>query len=240
MVQTDQATRKIPATNFSSFVQKLKTNSVNKHILVIILGSIIFIVAGFLNFSDEYFKGWSQQEPVIGYLLFGFTVLALVPISIGIKKLVNLAFTNHIRKNGNHTSLWLLLYAGAVLLDLLLAGWPLVSILSMVLLVVSRVFGFYFLSKMFSKIRLSFKIKVASFIYLFYGIFYLLTSIIGGIATLAQDDIMTNLIFVFNGIFESALIVLVGLFLIIDFYRIWKLLNKDSVSVISPKKNNAS
>ena len=238
MVQTKQAIRKTSTINLTSFVHNLKTKPMNKHIFIVILGSLIFMGAGFLNFSDEYFKGWSQQNPVLGYLLFGFTVLALVPIAIGIRKLAVSAFTNQIRKTGRYTGLWLLLYTGAVLLDLLVAGWPMVAILSLALLICSRIIGFYFLSKMFSRIRASFDIRVSSFIFFFYGIFYILTSIIGGIAGIAQDDLMTNLIFIFNGVLESVLIILVGVFLIINFYKIWKLLNRDTSSALSLKRNS--
>ena len=240
MVQTEQATRKTLIINLTGFVHKLRNNPENKQILIIILGSVIFMGAGFLNFSDEYFKGWSQQNPVIGYLLFGFTVLALVPIAIGTRKLANSSFRNQIRKTGRLTGFWLLLYTGAVLLDLLVAGWPMVAVLSMALLIGSRIIGFYFLSKMFSRIRVNFDIRVSSFIFLFYGIFYILTSIIGGIAGIAQDDLMTNLIFVFNGILESILIILVGGFLIINFYKIWLLLNRDvdSSQSLNPSTNS--
>lgn len=240
MTQTDQSARKMSVINIMGFVNNIKTKPLNKHILIVIIGSFIFIGAGFLNFSDEYLKGWSHQNPVIGYILFGFTVLALVPIAIGIRKIADLVFTNHIRKTGRLASLWLLLYAGAVLLDLMVGGWPMVAVLSMVSLIASRIMGFYFLSNMFRRIRKRFDIIVPSFVFLFYGIFYVLTSIIGGIAGIAQDDQMTNLIFVFNGILESALIVLVGIFLIINFYRIWKLLNKDTASSIILKQSNIS
>ncbi len=229
-----ESVMKISKREDSSFQQK-----VNRLSIMIISGCLLFLVSGLLNFTDEYFKGWSYTQPVLGYLLFGFTVSCLVPIAIGFRKLSETAFVEMPRKNAGQASWWLLCYALTVLLNLVLMGWPMVSSFVGFTIIIARILGFYYLYKAFMKIRVRSNLPIGGFLYLLYGGFYILTAILGGMASLVNDFILTNIIFIFDGVIESVLIIIISFKIIYDILIIRSFLVKGKrigLKIIKRKK----
>ncbi len=218
MVNYDEINTISPEDNImDKKIPVMNEKRVKKYILAIYFGSALFIIAGFLNLVDEYFKGWSQRIPVIGYILFAFTACSLIPIAIGIQKITKDSFQYQATKAGKASSIWLITYGIAIVADIIFFGWIMIATITLLLILFSRVLGFYYLKKVFDKIKFYTEFNISSWAYLAYGCYYLILSLFGGLAALVSDDIITNMIFIFNGIGESIFIVAIGIKLIVDF-----------------------
>jgi hypothetical protein len=141
----------------------------------------------------------------------------LIPIAIGIQKITKDSFQYQATKAGKATSIWLITYGIAIVVDIVFFGWFMIATITLLLTLFSRVLGFYYLKKVFDKIKFYTDFSISSWMYLAYGCYYLILSLIGGVASLVSDDIVTKMIFIFNGIGESIFIVAIGIKLIVDF-----------------------
>lgn len=222
-VSTDVSNRKANMNNGEN-----QHNS-RKYTLILIGGSILFIASGILNFVDGFLKGWSISSPVIGYILFAFTACSLIPIAYGINKIAKHFFTFQTKKAGKMASLWLFSYGIAIAVNLIFYGMYLITTIVMVLIIFARVLGFYYIKKTFDKIAFYTNLKINGWTYFLYGIYSLVVSLLGGLSSLANDTLMTNLIFAFNGVIESIFIVIVGVKLILDFYRVNKFIKTGKI-----------
>ena len=206
----------------------VKENYVNQYSNYVIIGASLFIISAIINIIDKVFKGWSYYYTFIGYILFLFTVCSLFPIAWGIKELTDIYFVDHVTKSGKQTFNWLIVYAGAVVLDMLLLGWMITAGFVGLAIIFGRVLGFIKLNKTFLKIKDLFSINIGSFFYLIFGYFSIITTILGGAASAANDETFSRILYIFNGPIDSLIMIAVGIKLIIDVLRIRKLIiNKD-------------
>ncbi len=141
----------------------------------------------------------------------------MIPIAIGIQKITKDSFQYQATKAGKAASIWLITYGVAIVVDIAFFGWFMIATITLLLTLFSRVLGFYYLKKVFDKIEFYTDFSISSWTYLAYGCYYLILSLIGGVASLVSDDIVTKMIFIFNGIGESIFIVAIGIKLIVDF-----------------------
>ena len=244
MTQTDRANLEIKTDLIPKKINHFLQNKINKSTALVLCGCCLFFASGILNFTDEFLKGWSTARPFLGYLLFGFTVACLIPIAFGIKTTVTLAFADASRKLMKQASKWLLCYALAVLINIIVMGWPLIASIVAFTIVIARILGFYYLTIAFKKIKYLTDLKVGGFLYPIYGVFYIVIAALGGVASIVNDEVITNLIFVSNGIIESSLIVLISIKIAYDIWMIrdFKVKGKikeDSIQKIYEKQRNS-
>ncbi|NPD87427.1 MAG: hypothetical protein HGN29_01805 [Asgard group archaeon] len=216
MTQTDSLVMKGSSSKTCIKINLSYQQKAKRSTIIIIFGCFLFFVSGILNFTDEYLRGWSLTKPFLGYLLFGFTVTCLVPIAIGIKEIVTISFADSSRKYAKQAFQWLLIYALTVLVNIIVMGWPIMAIFVSITIVFARILGFYFLSKAFKKIKYLSNLNVGGFLYNLYGVFYVIIATLGGLGSLFSDDSITNLVFIFNGIIESVLIILLSIKIVYD------------------------
>ena len=244
MIQTDSISSKTDSSKIPEKTEVFFHQKINRYTIIVIGGCFLFFISGILNFIDEYLKGWSYTRPILGYLLFGFTVLCLIPIAIGTREIVTNSFTSSSRILIKQASRWLHIYALTVLLNIIVMGWPLVSIIVSVTIIFGRVLGFYYLSKSFKKIGHLSNLKIGGFLYQIYGLFYIVIAILGGVASIVNDEAISNLVFISNGFIESTLIILISVKISYDILQIrkYKIIGKANISgiqkILDKQRNN--
>ena len=193
---------------------------IQREIVFIILGSVLIIVAGFLNVYNQFFQSWFFYWEYTGYILFLLVALALIFIAIGIKNITEIYFIDHITKTGKQTAIWFYIYSGLVLLNMAVFGWPGVSGFVGLPIILGRIMGFWKMNKTLEKIKRIFDLRVGSPFYPIFGFYSVIIAFLGGVASYADDEVFQIFLFTFNGTIESLLLLIVGLKLIIDFRRI--------------------
>ncbi len=192
------------------------------HSIIIFLGCILFIIVSFLNIAYNLYFNNAEYFQLIGYVLFTFSAISLLPIAYGIHAITDIYFVDHITKTGKQTALWMTAFSAAVLLDMAVLGWPFLAGLTGYVVVLGRIFGFYMLNKLFKKIDKIFSLKIGSAFYSIYAFFSIIVSVIAAISSSAQDEVFYAFLVTFNGFVESGLMIVVGIKLIIDVSRIRK------------------
>ncbi len=230
---------------------KDRTPIQNQTILVLI-GCIVFILMGLLNILFRFTPMVATLFPkllisgdinrirlvfnTIGYVLYSVTFASLIPIGIGIRNITDVYFVDHITKSGQQTATWIFIYSASVLLDMLSLGWPVISGFVAIALIAGRVMAFVKINKTFEKINRIFDVKIGSFIYILFAYYSIITMVLGAIANYAEDLEFEVYLAVFNGVVESALMILVGIKLIIDFFKLKKFLEESNILPYSAKK----
>ncbi|GAI87968.1 unnamed protein product, partial [marine sediment metagenome] len=79
---------------------------VNVSSLLLIAGSLLFIIVGVLIFYDEYMVYWSRSGVYIGYLLYLILTVSLIPIAFGIGKITADYGEDHIIVVGKQAKKW--------------------------------------------------------------------------------------------------------------------------------------
>ncbi|MCG3226772.1 MAG: hypothetical protein H7645_07625 [Candidatus Heimdallarchaeota archaeon] len=212
-------------------------NYVNKYSNYVIIGGILFIVSAIVNIIDKMLQGWSTSHLSLGYIIFLFTILGLFPIGWGIKELTDIYFVDHVTKSGKQTFNWMIIYAGAVVLDIILLGWALTAGFVGMAIIFGRVMGFLLLNKTFVKIRDLFNIKIGSVFYLIFAYYAVITTVFGGVANSVDDIVFQKILFIFNGPLDSLIMIVVGVKLMIDVFRIRKLILEKDIKPYSTKSS---
>ena len=210
---------------------------IKKHTFLVIGGSILFIIAGILNILDRFFFYWSFQTEFLGYVLFALTAISLFPIAQGIKELTDVFFVDHITKTGKQIFTWMMIYAGAVVLDMVLLGFPPTAGFVGIAILFGRVFAFLKLNKVFNQIKSIFEIRVGSIIYTIFAYYTIIFTLLGGIANASSDASVEILILIFKGPIESILMIIVGIKLIIDILRVRRLIINKEIKPYSAKSS---
>ncbi|NPD88208.1 MAG: hypothetical protein HGN29_05775 [Asgard group archaeon] len=219
-----------------NYVNK-SANYVNKYTNYVTIGGILFIVSAIVNIIDKMLKGWSFSHVSLGYIIFLFTILGLFPIGWGIKELTDIYFVDHVTKVGKQTFNWFMIYAGAVVLDIILLGWALTAGFVGIAIIFGRVIGFLTLNKTLVKIRDLFNIKTGSVFYLIFAFYGVITTVFGGIANSVEDEVFQRVLYVFNGPIDSLIMILVGVKLILDVFRIRTLIFEKDIKPYSTKSS---
>ncbi len=207
-----------------------------RNYFLLVGGSILLILSGIMNIIDQVFIGWSYRIVPLRYVLFCFTVIGLIPIAIGIRNLTEMYFIEHITVVGKQTFLWLIYYSVAVVLDLVLVGWPVTAPFVGYAVIFGRVIGFHKLNRTFVKIKDIFDIKIGGFFYIMFAWYSVIISILNSIANWARDVQFEIGMFALKGLIETILLVLVGIKLIVDSTRIRKFLLESDIKPYSIKR----
>ncbi len=210
---------------------------IKKYTGLVYLSAILLTAGGILNFVDKYLFGWSIRVEYLGYFIFGFATVSLIPLAISIREITDIYFVDHVTKEGKETARWLWIYGASVAVNFVLVGWPLVAPFVSVIIIVGRVMGFYKLNKLFTRIKNLFKINVGSFFYILFGFYSIIISTLASVANWADDDIFFGFLFAFDGIIESLLIITVAVKLTIDFRRIQKFILTEGIKPYSTKSS---
>ncbi len=189
---------------------------VNVSSLLLIAGSLFFMIVGVLIFYDEYMVFWSRSGAYIGYLLYLILTVSLIPIAFGIGKITADYGEDHIIVVGKQAKKWLLIFTIITIVNFFTLGWPLIAPIALIATAFGRVIGFYKLNKALLKIKKLWEIKVGSIIYYLYAFYAIVMSVLANIAGLAQDVNFVDTLFYFNGIGNTFLLLLVGIKLITD------------------------
>ncbi|MCG3221021.1 MAG: zinc ribbon domain-containing protein [Candidatus Heimdallarchaeota archaeon] len=212
-------------------------NYVNKYSNYVTIGGILFIVSAIVNIIDKMLRGWSYSHVSLGYIIFLFTILGLFPIGWGIKELTDIYFVDHVTKVGKQTFKWMIIYASAVVLDIILLGWAMTAGFVGMAIIFGRVMGFSKLNKTFVKIKDLFNIKIGSVFYLIFAFYGVITTVFGGIANSVDDEVFQRVLYIFNGPIDSLIMITVGVKLIIDVFRIRKLILEKDIKPYSTKSS---
>jgi len=225
---------------------------IQKQLTIILIGCIVFILMGLLNilfrftpmiptlFPKLLISGNPNQIffvfQTIGYVMYSITFASLIPIGIGFRNITDIYFVDHITKSGKQTATWIFIYSASVLLDMLTLGWPVVSGFVAIALIVGRVMAFIKINKTFDKINRIFDVKVGSFFYILFAYYSIITMVLGATADYAGDLEFEVYLAIFNGVIESALMIVVGVKLIYDFFQIKRFIEKNNIQPYSTKK----
>jgi len=177
----------------------------------------------------------SENYVLVGYVLFAISAASLLPIAFSIHQITDIYFVDHITKKGKHVAIGLYFYAGSILLDMAVLGWPFVSGIIGFTLIFGRIYGFTQMNKLFTKIKSIFGLKIGSVFLILFAYFSVIVSIISGVADFAQDVSFNYFLLLFNGIVESALMVIIGVKIIIDFKRIQKFILQEEIKPYTAK-----
>jgi hypothetical protein len=216
---------------------KTEKNYVNTYSNYLFAGAALFIVSAVINIVDKLIQGWSFYYRFIGYILFLFMIIGLFPIAWGLRELTDIYFVDHVTKLGKQTSNWLFIYAGAVVLDMFLLGWGITAGFIGIAIIFGRVIGFVKLNKTFVKIKDLFNIKVGSAFYLIFAYFGVLTTVLGGVSNAVEDETFSYVMYIFNGPVDSLIMILVAIKLIIDVFRIRKLIAEKEIKPYATKSS---
>jgi len=208
-----------------------------KYSFFVIGGSILFIIAGILNILDRFFFYWSFQTEFLAYVLFALTAISLFPIAQGIKEITDVFFVDHITKTGKQVFTWMMIYAGAVVLDMVLLGFPPTAGFVGIAILFGRVIAFLKLNKVFDQIKTIFKIRVGSIFYIIFAYYTIIFTLLGGIANASSDVSVEILILIFKGPIESILMIIVGIRIIIDILNVKKLIILKEIKPYSAKSS---
>ncbi len=225
---------------------------IQKQSILVLIGCIVFISMGVLNILFRFTKLIPLLFPkllisndpdlillvfnIIGYVMYSVTFASLIPIAIGIRNITDIYFVDHITKAGKQTATWIYIYSGAVLLDMITLGVPLIAGFVALAIIVGRVMSFTKINKTFEKIKSVFNVKIGSFFYLLFAYYSLITMVLGAVANYSNDDSFSIYLAIFNGSIESALMIIVGLKIILDIFRIKKFLEISKIQPYSAKK----
>ena len=203
---------------------------------LLLSGSILLILSGILNIIDQVFIGWSYRIVPLRYILFGLTIIGLIPIAIGIRNCTEMYFIEHITLVGRQAFMWLLFYSVAVVLDIVLIGWPITAPFVGYAVIFGRVLGFLKLHRTFTKIKDIFNLKIGSIFYILFAWYSVIISILNSIANWAQDITFEYGMFALKGLIETILLVIVGIKLIIDSTRIKNFILESNIQPYSTKR----
>ena len=225
---------------------------IQKNTLLILIGCIVFSSVGILNILFRFTpllpnlfpKLIISNDPelitsvfnIIGYVMYSITFASLLPIGIGIRNITDIYFVDHITKSGRQTATWIFIYSGAVLLDMISLGWAIISGFVALAIIVGRVMSFIKINKTFDKIKRIFDVNIGSFFYILFAYYAIITMTLGAVANYAGDIEFEVYLAVFNGVIESALMIIVGIKLIIDIYRIKEFIETANIKPYSAKK----
>ena len=225
---------------------------IEKNTRLVLIGSIIFACMGVLNIAYQFTPIFPIMFPklmashdigaimfvyqTISYVLYSITFISLIPLAIGIRNITDIYFVDHITKAGKQTAFWILLYAIVVPLDMITLGWPVISGMIALAIIVGRVMAFRQINITFEKIKRIFDVKVGSFIYILFAFYSLIVMTLGAIAEYSEDIVFQINLSIFNGAIESGLMIIVGIKLIIDVYRIKEFIEVSGIKPYSAKK----
>ncbi len=202
--------------------EKIIRTYFNKYYHLVISGSVALIILSLFNIYDQYALGFTSYYPIFGYIAYALRLTALIPIAIGLLYITEEFFTEHITKYGKDAYSWLMIYSLIVIVNLIFLGWPLIAVFAGAAIVFGRIISFYCFSTVMRRISFVTNLKVGGFIYLLYAFFSVIVAFFTWISNTADDTVATMLIIVFNGLFESTLLIWVAIKIIIDFSRIKK------------------
>jgi len=202
----------------------------------VIFGSVMFILMGFVNLADQLVWFLAARNPFIGYTFISLTCLSLLPIALGLREITDIYFVDHITKAGQQTAMWIFLYAGTILFDMLTFGFPLTAGFVGLALIFGRVIAYLKINKLFVKINRIFGLKIGSFFYILFAYFAIIISVFGALSSYANDVTFQGFLRFFDGSIESLLMVIVGVRLIIDITRIKKFVETSNIQPYSAKK----
>ncbi|MCG3217130.1 MAG: hypothetical protein KAS63_10410 [Candidatus Heimdallarchaeota archaeon] len=209
---------------------------IQKNTILLLSGSILIIISGLLNIVDQIFIGWSYRIPALRYILFCFTVVGLIPIAFGLRNITEMYFIEHITNVGNQAFTWLLFYSVAVVLDIVLIGWPITAPFVGYAIIFGRVLGFLKMNKTFVKINDVFNLKLGGIFYILFAWYSVIVSIMNSVANWAQDVTFEVGMFALKGLIETILLVIVGIKLIIDSQRIKRFIQESNIKPYSTKR----
>ena len=209
---------------------------IRKYSNLVIYGSISFMLLGLLNIADQLIWFLSARNQIVGYIFISLVSLSLLPIGWGLREITDIYFVDHITKAGNQAAIWIFLYAGSVLFDMMTFGFPLTAGFVGLALIFGRVIAYLKLNKLFEKIRSIFDLKIGSFFYILFAYFAIIISVLGAISNYANDVTFEIFIRVFDGSIESLLMIIVGIKLIIDVTRIRNFIETSDIQPYSSKK----
>ncbi len=215
---------------------EIQKTPIRKYSNIVIYGSIAFMLLGLLNIADQLLWYLSARSQIVGYLFISLVCLSLLPIGWGLREITDIYFVDHITKAGNQTAMWIFIYAGSVLFDMLTFGFPVTAGFVGLALIFGRVLAYLKLNKLFEKIKSIFNLKIGSFFYILFAYFAVIISVLGAVSSYANDVTFEIFIRVFDGSIESLLMIIVGLKLIIDVTRIREFIETSEIQPYSAKK----
>ena len=215
---------------------KSSNNSLLKnHLVIISIGCVLFVIEAFLNVYHQFLQRHSQNYVLTGYIFFAISAISILLIAVGIHQLTEVYFVDHITKAGKYAMYGLLAYSGSILVDLLVLGWPVTAGIVGFTLIFGRIYGFTRLNKVFKKIKTIFGIKIGTIFLPIFAYFSVLISITSGIANFSQDLDFRSYLLLFNGAIESILMVIIGIKIIVDCFRIRNYILKNNIKPYSEK-----
>ncbi len=139
---------------------------------------------------------------------------------MGLKHITEEYFSEHITKYGKDAYRWIMVYALTVFINLIFFGFPMFAALASLAAIFGRIIAFYSFSTVMRRIAFVTKLRVGGFIYLLYAFFGVIVAIIAQIAATAGDTQALILSIIFRGFFDSLIVIVLGIKIILDFTRI--------------------
>ena len=203
-------------SDISNKKEKPVFKPITRSTTLVISGAVLFISAAVLLTVSRTVNYYVSVNWVFSWLFAAFIALSLIPIAIGFEQITYMYFADHISRDGNQMRLYLLIFAIGELLAPLVYFSVVFGSLALVLSLFTRALGFRKLDKSLIRIRNVTGIRTGSIFYQIYGFYPLITSILASIANAAEDESMLLYIFIFEGVVQALLMIIVGSKLLID------------------------
>ncbi len=206
-----------------------RSRSLTTFFWLAIIGDVLFMLAGGVNLFVNSLRYMRSTSWIVDWLFTSFIAISLIPVAIGLGGIFDLYFTDHVRLYGIQMRTALLIYAVGEVLSPLTLGSVIFGSFALLLNLVTRIIGFKKMDNALSRTSFIVDIKTGSILYQVFGYYSIIVTIVASIANAADDFDAIMFVFLFNGIIESVIMVLVGIKLFIDINRVKNLIIKRGI-----------